>query len=129
MKYHQYQVLKKILILLPHPTMSSRLNGAIGVGRNFNLVPAPLRESCCLVFAMSFFEGGRYRSSSISTHVTPKSPSKALSESEQRQMEEALASIRLRARHNDPYEDWERNVRRESFVRIQAFSQKGLAQL
>ncbi|KAK0495749.1 GLE1-like protein-domain-containing protein [Armillaria luteobubalina] len=33
----------------------------------------------------------------------------------QRQMEEALASIRLRARHNDPYEDWERNVRRESF--------------
>ncbi|PBK66141.1 hypothetical protein ARMSODRAFT_960597 [Armillaria solidipes] len=54
-------------------------------------------------------------SSSISTHVTPKSPSKALSESEQRQMEEALASIRLRARHNDPYEDWERSVRRESF--------------
>ncbi|KAG7440741.1 uncharacterized protein BT62DRAFT_937711 [Guyanagaster necrorhizus] len=30
-------------------------------------------------------------------------------------MEEALASIRLRARYNDPYEDWERNIRGESF--------------
>ncbi|PBK59552.1 hypothetical protein ARMSODRAFT_1027314 [Armillaria solidipes] len=46
---------------------------------------------------------------------TSSSSSKVLSESEQRQMEEVVASIRSRARHNDPYENWERNVRQESF--------------
>lgn len=34
-----------------------------------------------------------------------------------RQLEESVASIRLHARHQDPYEEWEKQTRKESFVR------------
>ncbi|KAF8915703.1 GLE1-like protein-domain-containing protein [Mucidula mucida] len=41
-------------------------------------------------------------------------PQKANSTST-RQLEDAMASIRLRSHYTDPYEEWERNVRKESF--------------
>ncbi|KAG6900452.1 hypothetical protein C0993_010499 [Termitomyces sp. T159_Od127] len=34
---------------------------------------------------------------------------------EQRQVEETVAAIRLRTRHHDPYEDWERQTRLDAF--------------
>lgn len=33
-----------------------------------------------------------------------------------RQLEETLASIRLRTRHHDPYEEWEKRTRKAAFV-------------
>lgn len=33
-----------------------------------------------------------------------------------RQLEETIASIRLRTRHHDPYEEWEKQTRKEAFV-------------
>ncbi|TFK36301.1 GLE1-like protein-domain-containing protein [Crucibulum laeve] len=35
--------------------------------------------------------------------------------SEQRYIEETVAAIRLRTRHHDPYEEWERQTRRDAF--------------
>ena len=37
---------------------------------------------------------------------------------EQRYVEDTISAIRLRARHYDPYEEWEKEMRRESLVRI-----------
>ncbi|KDR79208.1 hypothetical protein GALMADRAFT_243109 [Galerina marginata CBS 339.88] len=34
---------------------------------------------------------------------------------EERQIEETVAAIRLRARHHDPYEEWEQQTRKDSF--------------
>jgi len=42
----------------------------------------------------------------------------ARSPSEKRHVEETVASIRLRARYHDPYEEWEKQTRRDAFVRI-----------
>ena len=36
---------------------------------------------------------------------------------EARQVEETVAAIRLHAKHHDPYEDWEKQTRRDAFVR------------
>ena len=35
---------------------------------------------------------------------------------EQRYIDETIASIRLRTRYNDPYEEWEKQTRKDSFV-------------
>ena len=37
--------------------------------------------------------------------------------SELRSIEETIAAIRLRTRHHDPYEEWERQTRKDAFVR------------
>lgn len=37
--------------------------------------------------------------------------------SEERRMEETVAAIRLHTRHHDPYEDWEKQTRKDAFVR------------
>jgi len=36
---------------------------------------------------------------------------------EARQVKETIAAIRLHAKHHDPYEDWEKQTRRDAFVR------------
>lgn len=36
---------------------------------------------------------------------------------EQKELDETIASIRLRTRHQDPYEEWEKQTRKEAFVR------------
>jgi nucleoporin GLE1 len=36
---------------------------------------------------------------------------------EARQVEETVAAIRLHVKHHDPYEDWEKQTRRDAFVR------------
>lgn len=36
---------------------------------------------------------------------------------EEQEIEDTVASIRLRTRYNDPYEDWERQTRLEALVR------------
>jgi len=51
----------------------------------------------------------------MSTHRISLSQSQRSPE-EIRQLEEALASIRLRTRHLDPYEEWEQRTRKEAFV-------------
>jgi len=35
---------------------------------------------------------------------------------EERQMQETISAIRLRARYHDPYEEWEKQTRRDAFV-------------
>lgn len=37
---------------------------------------------------------------------------------EERMVEETVSSIRARTRHNDPYEEWERNTRKDAFVSV-----------
>lgn len=37
---------------------------------------------------------------------------------EEREIEETIASIRLRTRHYDPYEEWEKEARKDAFVRL-----------
>jgi len=51
----------------------------------------------------------------MSTHRINPSQSQRSPE-EIRQLEEALASIRLRTRHLDPYEEWEQRTRKKAFV-------------
>jgi hypothetical protein len=41
----------------------------------------------------------------------PRSPA------EQRHVEDTVAAIRLRTRHHDPYEEWEKQTRKDAFVR------------
>ena len=36
---------------------------------------------------------------------------------EEREIEETVAAIRLRTRHHDPYEEWEKQTRKDAFVR------------
>lgn len=35
---------------------------------------------------------------------------------EQRYIDETIASIRLRTRYNDPYEEWEKQTRKDALV-------------
>lgn len=48
----------------------------------------------------------------------PRSPA------ERRHVEETVAAIRLRTRHHDPYEEWEKQARKDALVRV---SQRCLA--
>ena len=41
-----------------------------------------------------------------------------LTPAERTQIEETVAAIRLRAQHKDPYEEWERQARKDAYVRI-----------
>jgi len=36
-------------------------------------------------------------------------------------IEETIAAIRLRTQHHDPYEEWEKQTRKEAFVRHYTF--------
>nr|GAT49335.1 predicted protein [Mycena chlorophos] len=45
----------------------------------------------------------------------PVPPPRAKPTPEQRQIEETLAAIRLRTRHHDPYEEWEKQTRKDAF--------------
>jgi len=40
---------------------------------------------------------------------------------EQRHVEDTVAAIRLRTRHHDPYEEWEKQTRKDAFVRDHIF--------
>lgn len=42
----------------------------------------------------------------------PRSPA------ERRHVEETVAAIRLRTRHHDPYEEWEKQARKDALVRV-----------
>jgi hypothetical protein len=42
----------------------------------------------------------------------PRSPA------EQRHAEDTVTAIRLRTRHHDPYEEWEKQTRKDAFVRF-----------
>ena len=37
---------------------------------------------------------------------------------EEREIEDTVAAIRLRTRHYDPYEEWEKATRKDAFVRV-----------
>jgi nucleoporin GLE1 len=47
-----------------------------------------------------------------STRREPRSPA------ERRHVEETVAAIRLRTRHHDPYEEWEKQTRKDALVRV-----------
>lgn len=59
------------------------------------------------VFVLSNFYGRK-----------PKRPEQ--SPEELRYIEDAIASIRLRVNHHDPYEDWEKETKKEAFVCIRS---------
>lgn len=46
------------------------------------------------------------------TRREPRSPA------ERRHVEETVAAIRLRTRHHDPYEEWEKQTRKDALVRV-----------
>ncbi|KAG5651073.1 hypothetical protein H0H81_009986 [Sphagnurus paluster] len=56
-----------------------------------------------------------YASESEVPRVAPKPTSNIRDAVEQRKIEETVAAIRLRTRHHDPYEDWERQTRMDAF--------------
>ena len=47
-----------------------------------------------------------------STRREPRSPA------ERRHVEETVAAIRLRTRHHDPFEEWEKQTRKDALVRV-----------
>ncbi|KAG6845684.1 hypothetical protein H0H87_004945 [Tephrocybe sp. NHM501043] len=63
-----------------------------------------------------------YNSESEVPQLPPKRTNEARNPTEQRKVEETVAAIRLRTRHHDPYEDWERQTRVDAFVRLAFFS-------
>ncbi|KAG6839595.1 hypothetical protein C0991_001047 [Blastosporella zonata] len=56
-----------------------------------------------------------YASESEVPKLPPKPNRDARNSAEQRKIEETVAAIRLRTRHHDPYEDWERQTRIDAF--------------
>ncbi|KAG6918020.1 hypothetical protein DXG01_016872 [Tephrocybe rancida] len=56
-----------------------------------------------------------YASESEVPKFPPKPIYNARNASERRKIEETVAAIRLRTRHHDPYEDWERQTRIDAF--------------
>lgn len=51
----------------------------------------------------------------------PSAIRNSLSSSERRYIDETISAIRLRTRHHDPYEEWEKDTRRDAFARIYSF--------
>ena len=50
-------------------------------------------------------------------YLPPRKPQRAAQTAEDRfRMEDTMASIRLRVRHTDAYEEWEHQTRRDAFV-------------
>ncbi|KAJ8501725.1 hypothetical protein ONZ45_g12055 [Pleurotus djamor] len=50
------------------------------------------------------------------SQTKPSLARNSLSPAELRYIDETVAAIRLRARHHDPYEEWERQTRRDAFM-------------
>lgn len=61
--------------------------------------------------------GDEFSSNSDDEHDQRTNLSKSQRSPEEiRQLEETIASIRLRTRHHDPYEEWEKQTRKEAFM-------------
>ncbi|KAF8066671.1 GLE1-like protein-domain-containing protein [Lyophyllum atratum] len=56
-----------------------------------------------------------YASESEVPRLPPKAAVSVRDLAEQRKIEDTVAAIRLRTRHHDPYEDWERQTRMDAF--------------
>ncbi|KAF4566383.1 hypothetical protein EYR36_011809 [Pleurotus pulmonarius] len=50
------------------------------------------------------------------TQPRPSATRNSLSSSERRYIDETISAIRLRTRHHDPYEEWEKDTRRDAFL-------------
>ncbi|KAG9220039.1 hypothetical protein CCMSSC00406_0007899 [Pleurotus cornucopiae] len=52
----------------------------------------------------------------VQTQPRPSAARNSLSSSERRYVDETISAIRLRTRHHDPYEEWEKDTRRDAFL-------------
>ncbi|KAF5381578.1 hypothetical protein D9615_005384 [Tricholomella constricta] len=68
-----------------------------------SIISSPSTDSFC------------YGSESEVPKMPPKLPHNIRDLAERRKIEDTVAAIRLRTRHHDPYEDWERQTRMDAF--------------